>query len=184
MRLPNLKGNLINLRPFRRSDAASLQRYADDQQVARYLPLMPHPYSLEDARQWINFSQLSARRNTAYFFGIEHAETKEIVGGIGLKQIHRQDKATEIGYWLARPCWGKGIATEAVRLILEFCFETLNLHRVFALTHEKNIGSSRVLEKNGLVREGTLRKAGNIDGQWQDMYAYSILYEEYLRSRN
>jgi len=179
MLLPVLKGNLISLRPFRRSDAASLQHHADDLEVTRYLPLMPHPYGPEDARQWINFAQHSARRDSAYFFGMEHAVHGEIVGGIGLKEFFCQDNTAEIGYWLASSYWGQGIATEAVRLIMGFSFNGLKLHRLYAMTHEKNVGSSRVLEKNGFVREGTMRKAGNIDGQWQDLYTYGLLREEY-----
>jgi RimJ/RimL family protein N-acetyltransferase len=179
MRLPNLKGRLVNLRGFKRSDAASIQGYANDPQVVRYLPRMPHPYGPEDARRWINFAQLTARKDSAYFFGIEHAERREVVGGIGLKQVFCQDQATEIGYWLARPFWGKSIATEAVRLILEFSFETLKLHRVFAVTHQENVGSSRVLEKNGFMREGTFRKSAKIGDHWQDLYSYGILRSEF-----
>ncbi|MCP4686271.1 MAG: GNAT family N-acetyltransferase [bacterium] len=181
MQLPVLKGHIVSLRSFRRSDAASLQRYANDARVARYLPLMPHPYGPEQARQWINFAQRSARQDKAYFFGLEHPELREIVGGIGLKQFFCQDNTAEVGYWLAADFWGKGMATEAVRLITEFSFEKLELHRLFAMTHEKNVGSSKVLEKNGFRREGTMRKAGNIDGQWQDLYTHGLLYEEYRK---
>lgn len=182
MKLPVLEGNHVRLRGLKRSDAECLRRYADDPRVARYLPLMPHPYQAEDARQWINFAGRSARKDQSYAFGIEYKQTREIIGGISLKQIHTRDRSTEIGYWLARKFWGRGIGSEAVRLILEFCFKQLGLHRVYAVTHAKNLGSSRVLTKNGFVREGVLRKAGKIGGRWQDMYTFGILRSEYRKS--
>jgi RimJ/RimL family protein N-acetyltransferase len=182
MRLPVLEGKLIRLRAFKRSDAECLQRYADDPQVLRYVPQMPHPYKIEDAREWINFAHRSARKDQSYAFGIEHLQRREIVGGISLKQIDCQDEATEIGYWLARSFWGQGMASEAVGLILQFCFEILNLHRVYAVAHSTNIGSTRVLEKNGFVREGIFREAGKIGGRRQDMYSYGLLRPEYKRT--
>jgi len=173
----------VILRPYRRSDASALARLANDKDVARFLPLMPYPYGLDDARQWINFVHRASRRDASYSFAIEHRPSHEIAGGISLKQIDHSDRYTEIGYWLGRKFWGRGLATEAVGLALEFSFEILKLHRVSAMVHEENSGSIRVLEKNGLTREGILRKAGRIDGRWQDLHTYGILRFEWVKFR-
>lgn len=176
-----MKGDRINLRPFKPSDAKTLQRYANDPKVSRYLPLMPYPYSLDNARSWIKQSRQAARDNRSYAFAIEHVERNEIVGGVSLEEVRCQDRAAGIGYWLARPFWGEGLMTEAVRLVLEFSFSHLKLHRVYAQAHDKNVGSWKVMEKLGFVREGTLRKASRIGRRWCDVYTYGLLRPEFRR---
>ena len=83
---------------------------------------------------------------------------KELIGAIGLKPeagpgAHR----AEIGYWLARPWWGQGVTTEAVRALTRYAFEELGLRRLVAQVYPWNQASIRVLEKCGFRREGYLR---------------------------
>ena len=74
---------------------------------------------------------------------------------------------------------GRGIVTEAVRLVMEFAFSTLNIHRIEAYVAPQNLGSIRVLEKSGFTREGLLRELLFINGKWVDHYMYAILQREY-----
>ena len=179
MPIQTLRGRGINLRRLRRSDAGSIQKYANDPAVARFLPLLPHPYGMSDAREWINLTHRTFRDNTAYHFGIENGESGEIIGMMSLRNINRNDLNAEVGYFVARKFWGRGIATEALRLILRFSFEQVGLYRVYAVVHDENIGSVRILEKLGFTREGVWRKASRMGKRWHDVYAYGILKDEF-----
>jgi RimJ/RimL family protein N-acetyltransferase len=179
MPLPTLRGKLINLRRVRRSDAESIQRHAHNANVARYMAILPHPYTLEHALSWINTTHRMVRAGTGYHLGIEDKASRQIIGMIGLSRVNRQDKNAEVGYWLGRDFWRKGYSTEAMRLMLNFAFTELDLARVYAMVHEKNAASMRLLEKCGFVREGVWRKATLRDGRFHDVFAFGLLRDEY-----
>jgi RimJ/RimL family protein N-acetyltransferase len=178
MALPILQGKQVRLRALKRSDADSIQRYADDPEVAEFLPMLPSPYSFEDARLWINQAHREAREKTGYSFGITRRTDDEVMGMMSLKTVNWTDRNAEIGYWLARDFWGKGYASEALRLILDFVFDHLRLVRAYAVVQEQNLPSIRILEKAGFVREGVWRRASRLGGRWHDVFAYGILKED------
>ncbi|MEJ7658401.1 MAG: GNAT family N-acetyltransferase [Hymenobacter sp.] len=97
---------------------------ANDYEVAKNTLNIPHPYHEEDARQWVWQARENFRRQVAYAFALELRTTGELVGGIGLNLEPRFDRA-EAGYWLGRPHWGRGLATEALGALLRFGFEEL-----------------------------------------------------------
>jgi RimJ/RimL family protein N-acetyltransferase len=179
MPLPTLSGQLTTLRKLAMSDAQSVQSNANDPEIARYLPRLPHPYTMDEARKWIATTYRLARQDKAYNFGIEDRKSGRIVGMIGLRNINRQDKNAEVGYWVGKSSQGRGYATEALRLTLSFAFRQLRLVRVYAVVHQRNTSSVRLLEKSGFVREGTWRKASFLNRRWHDVYSYGILKEEF-----
>lgn len=99
----------------------------------------------------------------------------EVIGGIGVSvqtDIHR--KNAELGYWLAEPFWGKGIAPRAIDMIVSEAFERLNITRIFALPFHTNFASHRVLEKAGFRLEAVFEKAIFKNGEYLDEHLYSI----------
>ena len=102
MPIPTLHGKLIALRRLRRSDAASIQRHANNRNIARFLPRLPYPYTMAEARMWITTTSRLARADKAYDFGIEDRESGKIVGMIGLRNLNRQDRNDEVGYWIGK----------------------------------------------------------------------------------
>ncbi len=90
------------------------------------------------------------------------------------------DKHAEIGYCLRRDAWGKGIGTKVASLLLRFGFSDLSLHRITAKCDTENHASYRIMEKNGMQREGVLREEKNIRGKWRNSYIYSILEHEWV----
>ncbi|MGH9880451.1 MAG: GNAT family N-acetyltransferase, partial [Pyrinomonadaceae bacterium] len=84
----------------------------------------------------------------------------------------------EFGYWLARPYWGQGIMTDAVRVFVRYAFSELGLLRLTAHVFESNIASARVLEKNGFKLEGHLREHFIKDGKLIDVRFYGLLKED------
>jgi RimJ/RimL family protein N-acetyltransferase len=166
------------IRPWRLGDEESLVAHANNYKVWRNLrDRFPHPYTAEDAREWIrHVGEESPRTNFAIIVDGEAA------GGIGLilnSDIHRC--SAEIGYWLGEAFWGRGVVTEAVRALTQWAFDNFNLSRIYAAVLEWNPASMRVLEKAGYQFEGRLRNAVIKQNQVMDEFIYSILRNKELR---
>ena len=104
-----------------------------------------------------------------------------IMGYANWSQVHRR---AEIGYCLRRDHWRRGIAEEALRTIIQFGFQSMNLNRIHACPWVENIASVRLLEKLGFQREGVLRDEYWEDGAFHDEALYAILRSEYLMTRD
>lgn len=114
-----------------------------------------------------------------YIFVIEELESGSFIGLLGLKLGSAKYNNAEIWYKLNVAYWGKGFATEAVMLIFDFGFTTLKLHRISAGCAIENIGSFKVLEKAGMIREGHSRQLIPLKTGWSDCYEYAILAVDY-----
>ena len=102
------------------------------------------------------------------------------MGGIGFSPGADVERyAAEIGYWLAEPFWGRGIAAEALRLVSQYAFDTCNMLRLFALPFADNTRSIRVLEKAGYTREGILRAGSVKNGVVRDQALYALVNERW-----
>jgi len=167
-----LKGNLITLRPLEKSDASALAKVANNKKIYDNVrDMFPHPYSLEDANQFIDFVQ---KATDTPRFAIEYQG--EFAGMIGLhSQSDVYRKSLEIGYWLGEAFWGKGIATEAVKLIVDYGFKHHDINRIWAGLFEYNKATKRVLEKNGFEMEGVLKKAVFKNGEYWDEHRMGIV---------
>ena len=164
--------NTCVVRSWKTADAESVARYADNQKIWLNLrDAFPHPYRLQHARDFIK----SARTRTPEtMFAI--AVGDEAVGGVGF--VLRQDVervSAEIGYWLAEPCWGRGIATEALVAATGHAITTHGLTRVYALPFAWNTASCRVLEKAGYMLEGRLRRSAIKNGVVTDQLQYAFI---------
>lgn len=161
---------MCRLRAWRKSDAPALVRHANDRDIWLNLrDQFPHPYRDTDAAAFIRWA--SSQEPVVNFAMIVNDEA---AGGIGLKMgVDVERYSAEIGYWLGRAYWGRGIATAAVRAVTEYAFTTLGLLRVFALPFAENAASVRVLEKAGYIREGLLRASAVKAGQVRDAYVYA-----------
>jgi RimJ/RimL family protein N-acetyltransferase len=116
-----------------------------------------------------------------YVYLVENKQA-EFIGLIGVVLGKPKYFTAEIWYKIHPNFWNKGYATEMVKCVLSFCFHELKLHRVKAGCATKNIGSIRVLEKNGFIREGFHKKVLPIRGVWTDNYEFAILEEDYFKN--
>lgn len=114
-----------------------------------------------------------------YTFVIEEVLTGTFIGLLGFKLGSSKYKSAEIWYKLNLEYWNKGFATEAVVRIIEFGFNNLKLHRISAGCATANVGSYKVLEKAGMLREGLSRQLIPLKTGWSDCYEYAILEGEY-----
>jgi len=167
-----LKSKKITLRPPTKADIPALASIANNKKIFDNVrDLFPHPYTLKDAENFIEFIHSKKSRE---IFAIEFEGQLAGFGGVHLQEdVYR--KTGEIGYWLGEDFWGKGIATETVKLLVKYGFEELELIRIFAGVFEHNLGSMRVLEKAGFEKEGILRKAVIKNGEILDEHRYAIL---------
>jgi [ribosomal protein S5]-alanine N-acetyltransferase len=170
-----LKLKTCRIRPWRKEDAASLQRYADNRRIwLNVRDIFPHPYTLANAEFFLG---LVAKEKPLATFAI--ATESEAVGCIGLRlgaDVHR--KTAELGYWLGEPYWGRGMMTEAVAAFTAEAFRRYDLVRIFAEPFASNTASIRVLEKVGFTCEGRLRANVLKDGKILDTYLYAKLSAE------
>jgi [ribosomal protein S5]-alanine N-acetyltransferase len=112
------------------------------------------------------------------FFTFEKSNGK-LVGGITLGNIrHGVAQSGHIGYWIGERYSGRGLMTDAVKVVTRFAFDTLRLHRIEAACIPDNARSIRVLEKAGFRREGLLRSYLRINGIWQDHYLYARIEDD------
>lgn len=153
------------VRPWRREDRASLLRHADNPNVARYLSLrFPNPYTPADADAWFAFLE-SQEDPEGWAIEVDGAA----VGGIGLRRGAAEfAHSAELGYWLGEAYWRRGIVTAAVRVVVPFVTERWDLVRLTAYASARNVGSVRVLEEAGFVREGLVRARAFRDGHAYD----------------
>jgi RimJ/RimL family protein N-acetyltransferase len=151
-------------------DAAAVVREANNINVARQLrDRFPHPYTRENASAF-----LKAATNAAETSNLAIEVSGEAAGAIGyVPGVDVERYSAEIGYWLGESHWGQGIATEALQLVTEHVFSTVNMLRLFALPFADNTGSMRVLEKAGYVREAILRASSVKYGQPRDQALYA-----------
>jgi RimJ/RimL family protein N-acetyltransferase len=171
-----LRGKRLLLRPWRRGDEDALVRHADNPNVSRFLrDRFPSPYTRADAEAWI--AHVVGSQGPPTDFAIVVGD--EPVGGAGLDRftdVHAV--GAEVGYWLAEPCWGRGLATEAVVTLLPYAFGALGLLRVQAMVYGPNTASARVLEKAGFSYEGRMRGAVRKHGVVHDVLLYARLRED------
>lgn len=158
------------IRSFKLSDAESLAGYADNRNV--WLNLrdgFPHPYTAKDALAFIK-SVNNAPNET--IFAICSGEN--CIGSIGFHlQEDVSSKSAEIGYWLGEPFWHKGIGSEALAAVTQFAFENFSIVRLFAYVFEWNKVSAHILEKNGYILEGVLKKSVFKDNKLIDSMLYA-----------
>jgi len=159
-----------HLRPLVAADAQSLAEYANDRGVWENLrDRFPHPYTLKDALAYIE--HVSARTMQTSFGIVVDGSA---IGSISLmlgEDIAR--RSAEVGYWIGRPYWGRGIMVEVLQAATRYGFEHLELARVFAMPFVRTSRSARVLEKAGYVREGVMRHSAVKDGVLLDQLLYA-----------
>ncbi|ARU59941.1 alanine acetyltransferase [Tumebacillus avium] len=147
----------------------------------KFIPVRPEEfYTLEGQLASIKREQAQMAEGQRFSFGIFLQETGELIGNVTLAEILRGAlQACFIGYYLDQHQNGKGYTSEAVRQTVEYGFQELNLHRIEAGVMPHNLGSIRVLEKAGFVKEGIARQNVLINGKWEDHQVLAIINENY-----
>src|SRR5262245_16704795 len=161
-------GDLV-LRDWKNDDIPALVAGCNDAEIAYWIPLIPHPYTEDDARAFLSGDVAPADNRLAI---ILHGE---VVGGIGMG-VNSDDYRGTIGYWVAQAVRGQGICTRALRALARHGLNELELQRLELITDPDNLASQRVAEKVGFRREGVLRAhLRHPDGRIRDSVMFSLL---------
>lgn len=178
MELPTLETERLTLGPLRPADASRIPELAGDREIARNTESIPHPYPEEEAEAFVEQVRAEAASGEAAVFGIRLGDGGELVGVVGIHPEPEHGRA-RLGYWIGRPYWGRGFATEAAREAVDWAFRELDLRRVYAESFARNPASCRVLEKVGMRREGRLRRHFKKWGEFVDIEVFGLLREEH-----
>lgn len=143
----------LRLRPVVPADAPAITPLASEWEVARHTARIPHPYPEGGAGHWIALASGERAEGRGLALAIEERATGRLVGCIGLETGDGEDRL-EIGYWIGRPFWGQGYATEAAGALTDWVFTVPGVRTVHAGVHLGNPASVRVLEKAGYIRAG------------------------------
>lgn len=167
------------LRPLELTDAPDIQRLAGDREVASTTRDIPHPYKDGTAEAWINACQEKITAGELVNFAVALRSNGSFLGVIGL---HRDanGRAAELSYWVGKPFWNQGYATEAVKAVLRHGLAELGLDRVDAAHFTRNPASGRVMQNAGMLHEGFLKAHTEKWGKFEDLELYGATNEQIL----
>ena len=179
---PILHTKRLVLRPFEDDDAAAVLRLAGDKAIADTTQNIPHPYEDGMAESWIAGHNERLRQGHLAF-AIALRASNSLVGTIGIR-IDASSRQAELGYWIGVPFWNKGYATEAASRLIGYGFDDLTLNRIAARHFTRNPASGRVMQKIGMIHEGTIRQGALKGERFEDLELYAILHSDWLALRH
>lgn len=175
-----LKTKRLTLRLIKQSDIEDIHNLHSIPEVDKFNTLgIPKDLSETKSIMASSFEDLKQDAIKRYTFAIELNKSQEFIGLVALNLGNPKYKSAEVWYKLLPKQWRKGYATEALNCLLEFGFNTLNLHRIEAGCAVNNLGSIKVLEKVGMSYEGRKRKTLPLKSGWSDNFEYGILERDY-----
>ncbi len=175
MKCEMLKGERVVLRDMLRKDAAAIFEHLKSRDMKKYTTQIPHPYTKQHALKFLGTSASKAGKGEALHFAITLRGDDALVGCISLEKISRENRNAELGYWLAKGFWGKGLMTEAVALVADYAFNKIKLHKLYASAFEENIASRMVLEKSGFKLEGIIKEQRFRFNRWHNEVRYGLI---------
>ena len=178
--LPALTSGRVTIRDLRVSDAPSLFTMLASHEVARFIS--PPPSTVEGFERFIEWTHRRREEGTYICFAIVPAGYEDAVGIIQVRQLDLSWETAEWGFALGAPFWGTGAFSESARLVVDFVFGTIGVHRLEARAAAHNGRGNGALGKLGAVREGLLRKSFLRDGEYHDQVLWSIVREDWVQS--
>jgi RimJ/RimL family protein N-acetyltransferase len=166
----------VRLSEFRSSDKDALVIHLNHRDIYDRTLRIPFPYAEKDADDWLALvAKITQQQGRPVQRAIRNTDDG-LIGGCGFDgfQIGKSHRG-EIGYWLARPFWGRGIMTAVVQRVCQHAFEELGLVKITAHVFSHNPASARVLVKCGFQEEGYLRKHYLKDGDFIDARLFALL---------
>jgi len=159
---------------LRRQGKPALVECLNDKDIYANTLRIPHPYASDDAETFLRIAAEAAEKHGhPVHFAIRDG-AGSLIGGCGFDALLPGHKA-ELGYWLAKPFWGRGLMTQTVRAVCDFARSEWKLVRITARVFDFNTASARVLEKCGFELEGLLRKHHRKDGRFLNSKLYALV---------
>ena len=173
-----LETNRLTLRKLLITDIKDMFEYGSDFKVSEFV--MWNKYeTLEDAKNFADIIINKYEKGNDNFWAIELKENSKMIGTINFVDFKRKYNWAELGYVLNRNYWSSGIMTEAIKKIIQYGFEELDLNKIQAKCIKENIGSYKAMEKVGMKLDGVLRQHMMKKEKYVDLVSYSILRDEF-----
>ncbi len=173
------QGNRVTLRAPELSDIPDTVRYFNDLEVRRNLNHLA-PVAVETQKEWIQRITKLRREGSQFTFVIELLKPCKFLGMCALTQISSINRSASLGIAISNKAyWNQGLGTEAMEILLQFGFETLNLHRIHLTVYEYNHIAKRLYDKLGFMETGRIRHSILRFGNFYDMYTMDLLEDEY-----
>lgn len=169
-----LEGERIYLREVRPSDVnENYYRWMNDPEITQYLESRFYPNALESIQDFVK-GKLGDRESA--FFAIVLKDSDRHIGNIKIGPVNWIHRIADIGLMIGdKASWGKGYATEAIRLVTEYGFKTLNLHKITASCYASNQGSAKAFVKVGFFEEGVRKSHSFSYGKYEDVILLGII---------
>ena len=167
-----LTDGTVTLREWRAEDAATLVPMLNEEAIGRFT-LVPQPYGEDDARRWLATHGRDKLTGRAIPFAIVDSASGDLLGSVDLRVPDWEHMVGELGYLVAAPARGRGVAPAAVRLLSDWGLGEVGLGRIEIYVEPGNDASARVAEKAGFEREGLLRAKRIAKGGRADMYVFA-----------
>lgn len=177
---PTLRTDRLRLRPFDDGDREDIYALQSNAHVLRYWDSPPWTDRSSIDRFLAGCRQLP-EEGTGVRVAVDRLSDDEFIGWCTFNSWNAAFRSASLGYCFVESAWGRGYATEAAEALLAWAYTTLDLNRVQAETDTRNVGSARVLEKLGFVREGTLREDCIVNGDVSDTWVYGLLARDWER---
>ena len=149
---PTLLIDDLHLRAFTADDAPAIQALAGDERIADTTANIPHPWPDGAAQSWLAEVSEKRARGVHLAYAVTDLESGELMGCISLMDIDAGQ--AELGYWVGVPFWGRGVATSALRAVVDHAFGDMGLLRLHARVLVRNAASARVLLRLGFIHTG------------------------------
>jgi ribosomal-protein-alanine N-acetyltransferase len=179
--LPVMKGTKVTLRDLRLSDAPSLLAMLATEEVARFIS--PPPTTVEGFERFIAWTHRERAAGRYACFAVVVDGTDTAVGLFQIRQLEPGWGTSEWGFALGSPYWGSGVFLDGARLVVDFAFEAIGVHRLEARAAVRNGRGNGALRKAGAVQEGVLRKSFLRNGEYLDQVLWTIVDEDWRRAR-
>ena len=177
---PELQTDRLILREFVLEDVPEVQRLVGEWEVAYSLLIVPHPYEDGMAQEWIATHRPAYEAGKRVSWVVTLREEGSLVGSITL-HLHPLHDNAELGYWIGKPYWGRGYATEAAEEVVRYGFEDLGLHRIHAKHFGSNPASGRVMRKVGMSLEGVRPEHLKKWETYEDRVDYGLLARDWRK---
>jgi [ribosomal protein S5]-alanine N-acetyltransferase len=179
--LPITTPGLI-LRRLTAADWKDLLEFLSDEELFQYVD--NGPFGEKEILDWLETDRhvKLTTPNTTFCLAIERRAEGKVIGNVYLHSADGFSSQTDVRIYVGRKYQRQGVAAEALKAVLDFCFNGIGLHRISAWCDSRNTAACRLAEKSGLRREGELIQERFVNGAWIDTVLYALLNEEFSPS--
>ena len=179
--LPVLTGRVVRLRELRASDAPTLLSMLTTREVARFIS--PPPTTVDGFERFIDWTHRERAAGRYICFAVVPEGMDTAIGIFQVRQLEPTFATAEWGFALGAPYWGTGVFMDAARLVVEFAFETVGVHRLEARAAVANGRGNGALAKVGAVKEALLRQSFLRHGEYLDQALWSIVRDDWRQAK-